>query len=232
VDERDWLTSADPSGMLAFLRASGKVRKRKLRLFACACCRRVWHLLADARSRHAVELAERSADGPVSDRELDAASAAAEEAFEDSLTGERGGDDPGPAAACAASYASNPGLDAENLTVVLDGACGASSFSVAREKAAQASLLRDLFGPLPFRPVAIAPGVLTWRDAVVVRLAQAAYDARQLPAGTLEPERLAVLADALEEAGCADEAILGHLREPGAIHLRGCFVIDLLLGKG
>jgi hypothetical protein len=65
----------------------------------------------------------------------------------------------------------------------------------------------------------------------VVRLAQAAYDARVLPAGTLEPERLAVLADALEEAGCADEALLGHLREPGASHVRGCFALDAILRR-
>jgi hypothetical protein len=64
----------------------------------------------------------------------------------------------------------------------------------------------------------------------VLALAQATYDGRTLPAGTLEPDRLAVLADALEDAGCTDAAILGHLRGPGP-HVRGCWALDLILGK-
>jgi hypothetical protein len=64
----------------------------------------------------------------------------------------------------------------------------------------------------------------------LVALAQAAYDQRELPAGTLDPTRLAVLADALEEAGCDQADLLSHLRDPGP-HVRGCWVIDLLLGK-
>jgi hypothetical protein len=63
-----------------------------------------------------------------------------------------------------------------------------------------------------------------------VALAQAAYDERVLPAGTLDTARLAVLADALEDAGCADADLLGHLRGPGP-HVRGCWAVDLLLGK-
>jgi hypothetical protein len=92
-----------------------------------------------------------------------------------------------------------------------------------------ASYLRDIFGN-PFRPVAILHALLTWNDALVVRLAQAAYDERQMPEGTLDPTRLAVLADALEEAGCDNADILGHLRGPGP-HTRGCWPLDLLLGK-
>jgi hypothetical protein len=88
-------------------------------------------------------------------------------------------------------------------------------------------ILRDIFGPLPFRPVALPP---TCQTPTVVALAQAAYDNRLLPAGTLEPARLAVLADALEEAGCDDADILTHLRQAG-VHVRGCWVTDLLLGK-
>ncbi|MCI0456355.1 MAG: hypothetical protein L0Z62_05185 [Gemmataceae bacterium] len=91
------------------------------------------------------------------------------------------------------------------------------------------SLLRDLFGN-PFRPVAVDPSWLTWYGGTVLRLAQATYHERHLPEGTLDSPRLAVLADALEEAGCTDADILGHLRGPGP-HVRGCWVIDLLLGK-
>jgi hypothetical protein len=64
----------------------------------------------------------------------------------------------------------------------------------------------------------------------VVALAQAAYDQRELPAGHLDRARLAILADALEEAGCTDQTILGHLRGPGP-HVRGCWAVDLILGK-
>jgi hypothetical protein len=93
----------------------------------------------------------------------------------------------------------------------------------------QAGVLRCVFGPLPFRPVSLDPAVLAWRDATVVHLARAAYD-EKLPAGTLDNGRLAVLADALEEAGCTDADILGHCRSGGE-HVRGCWVVDLLLGK-
>jgi hypothetical protein len=72
----------------------------------------------------------------------------------------------------------------------------------------EAALIRDIFKN-PYRSVPRAPAVLTWNDATVVRLAQAAYDERQLPEGTLDNGRLAVLADALEEAGCQDQGYPG-----------------------
>jgi hypothetical protein len=97
------------------------------------------------------------------------------------------------------------------------------------ESVTQSGLVREIFGN-PFLPVTISPTVLAWHDSTVVRLAQAAYDERHLPAGTLDNSRLAVLADALEEAGCTSEEILGHLRGPGP-HVRGCWPVDLCLGK-
>ncbi len=87
-------------------------------------------------------------------------------------------------------------------------------------------LLRELFGN-PFRPVALD---LTWRSPATLHLAQAAYDERDLPSGSLDPARLAVLADALESAGCDSAETLDHLRGPGP-HVRGCWALDLLLGK-
>jgi hypothetical protein len=98
----------------------------------------------------------------------------------------------------------------------------------AEERRVLRTFFLDIFGN-PFRPVIISPAVLAWNDAVVVRLAQAAYDERYLPSGTLDNGRLAVLADALEEAGCMDTDILGHLRGSGP-HIRGCWSVDLLLG--
>jgi hypothetical protein len=78
--------------------------------------------------------------------------------------------------------------------------------------------------------VPLDPSLRTWNDGLVVRLAQAAYEERSLPEGTLDNARLAVLADALEEAGCTDDGLLGHLRGPGP-HVRGCHAVDLLAGR-
>src|SRR5262249_46006194 len=99
--------------------------------------------------------------------------------------------------------------------------------TLARERAAQADLFRDLFGPRLLRPVCVAS---SWRTPVVVALACAAYEERGLPEGHLDATRLAVLADAAEEAGCTDGEFLAHLRGPGP-HARGCWPVDLLLGK-
>jgi len=92
---------------------------------------------------------------------------------------------------------------------------------------AQAAIVKEVFGN-PFRPIALKPA---WRTPTVTALATGTYNERVLPAGTLDPDRLAVLADALEDAGCDNEDILSHLRGPGP-HVRGCWVVDLLLGKG
>jgi hypothetical protein len=90
----------------------------------------------------------------------------------------------------------------------------------------QCQLLRCILGN-PFRPATVSPA---WRTPQVVDLAQAAYEQRELPAGTLDLARLAVLADALEDAGCDQADLLTHLRGPGP-HVRGCWAVDLILGK-
>jgi hypothetical protein len=89
--------------------------------------------------------------------------------------------------------------------------------------------LRDIFGN-PFRPVTLDPGWLAWRGGTVRELARVAYEDRRLPDGTLDPSRLAVLADAPKNASCTDANLLGHLRGPGP-HVRGCWALDLVLGR-
>jgi hypothetical protein len=84
------------------------------------------------------------------------------------------------------------------------------------------NFLRDLFGN-PFRPVSIDPTWLAWNGSTVRKLAQSLYEEYAF-------DRLAILADALEDAGCTDAGILEHCRGPGP-HVRGCWVLDLLLGK-
>jgi hypothetical protein len=250
VTEAEWLACADPLAMLLFLGGSGKASERKLRLFACACCRRVSHFLKDERSREAVEVGERYADGLVRADVLD-------EARENSC------DASGAAhrAAAAAGWSADVWV-ANAAAIAAYGVCGhwqnwisnarlvetpiwaaranagpevehvesdaARPEGIEKEQETQCQLLRDLFGPLPFRCVSLNP---TWHKPQVVALATSAYDNRDLPGGTLDPARLAVLADALEEASCADAELLGHLRGPGP-HVRGCWAVDLVLGKG
>jgi hypothetical protein len=84
------------------------------------------------------------------------------------------------------------------------------------------SLMHDIFGS-PYRSITANPAWLAWNDRTVPKLAQAIYNERAF-------DRLPILADALEEAGCADAALLDHSRGPGP-HVRGCWVVDLLLGK-
>jgi hypothetical protein len=91
--------------------------------------------------------------------------------------------------------------------------------------------LRDIFGPLPFRALAsLDAKVLTWNAGTVEKLAQAIYERRSSPDGTLDQQHLAVLADALEEAGCTDSPILLHCRGQGP-HVRGCWALDVILNK-
>jgi hypothetical protein len=90
------------------------------------------------------------------------------------------------------------------------------------ETVVQAILARDVFGN-PFRSASFDSGWLTWNEGSVPKLAKTIYDDRRF-------DLMPILADALEEAGCDDATILDHCRGPGP-HVRGCWVVDLLLGK-
>jgi hypothetical protein len=92
------------------------------------------------------------------------------------------------------------------------------------EKEAQCRILRDVFHHQPRRPT-----FRQWRVPEVLTLAQAIYS-RQGPTGALEGDALLVLSDAVEEAGCTDADLLAHLRSLGQ-HVRGCWALDLVLGK-
>ncbi|HKB41479.1 MAG TPA: hypothetical protein VKD72_33945 [Gemmataceae bacterium] len=137
-------------------------------------------------------------------------------------------------AACAAAFASMDDLG--NVPSVAYYACHAkvqaaspvgadrSAGGIAtRDEAERAALVRDIFGLLPFRPVTIPQSSLVWNDGTVVTLAKAIYQDRAI-------DCLPILADALEEAGCDNADILAHCRQPRE-HGRGCWVVDLLLGK-
>jgi hypothetical protein len=330
MTESEWLACDDPVKMLALRGRGGPslaergrfdFSDRKLRLFACACCRQVWDGMAcpercsvlpnppvgykgkylrwregdgwnicgncrgsgriggltDERSRRAVEVAERYADGLVTEEdciEIDGASEEDADTFDFGSAAYE--------AAWLASWTVHVNVGRNFVDNVLD-----HSKAAGLSPTVQAALLRDVFGnpfwptthpcPAPncsrivpgrlktnhhwkcqecagkgFRP-GPSPSWLTWNDGTAHKLAQAIYDERAF-------DRLPLLADALEEAGCADAAILGHCRgkEPcwncfdgperrdgdeckeqcnntgwmdAGPHARGCWVLDLLLGK-
>jgi hypothetical protein len=244
MTEAKWLACTDPQRLLDFLR--DKASARKLRLFAVACCRRVSHRIRQPVGRQAVEVAEKFADGLARKRELKAAQLAAAQAAD--FPAKRQAFQVS-AAAWAAAYAAD--ADAFAAAEEASGAAREASLSRAelqcrsrmkvtwppdpeqvraraeavwgRESRAQCALLREIFGPLPFREIHLPPSWLKWNSCTIPKLARSIYE------GGVFGD-LPVLADALEEAGCTDEGVLTHWREGGG-HARGCWVLDLLLGK-
>jgi hypothetical protein len=183
---------------------SPKMNARKLRLFACGCVRRVWSLLRNEKSRRLVEQAERYADGEVSRRELWAARAAAPG---------RDGDPAGnwaarAAVACAMAAAPEAAQSASTLIVN-------ARHTEIKEWEAQADLIRELLGN-PFHPVAITAPL----PETISQLAQSLYDGADCAFA---------LHDALLEEG--QSQIAEHFEPKGKWHPKGCWALDLILGK-
>jgi hypothetical protein len=259
--EQEWMNATDPRPMLDFLRQDRRLTERKARLFAVACCRRIFHLLDDkSSSRKAMEFAESLADGLATTKEL-----------RGRAWGKSGGAwpvalySPWAAAVTSAEYgagiAAQAAVAADKETAarwqtafeqawrngsrpteaqavadaaVSDNAGWLTTRDNARkqEERGQSAILLCMFGPLPFRhPPPIPASVFAWNGRCVMKLATAIYEERALSSGTLDNGQLAVLADALEEAGWGNEEILYHLRQQGAVHVCGCWVVDLLLKK-
>jgi hypothetical protein len=214
VTEADWLACDDPRPMLEFLR--DKASDRKLRLFACAYCRAVrgsQHMLPGT----AVAVAERYADGLAREEDL------ASERRGTPFPNEYSEWVVGPSAYDGAWQAVDWLAGARDLMRIDPDALRHLPIPLDDVVKRSVLLLRDNFGPLPFRPVRIDPAWLTWNGGTVPRMAQAIYQERAF-------DRLAVLADALEDAGCSAPDLLSHLRGPGP-HVRGCWVLDALLGR-
>jgi len=203
MTEAEWRGTTNVAGMLAFLQ--GKASDRKFRLFAVACSRGALGRWADEPGQlwdGTLEVAERYADGAATEPEREGT---AEVTFIESA------DDPGstphvfhalgPDAYFAATMASEYAGQIE----------GGSDL--------QPAMLRDIFGD-PFGPVPADP---RWLTSAAVTLARSMYDSRDFAP-------MPVLADALEEAGCDNPDVLAHCRGPGP-HVRGCWVVDLILGK-
>jgi len=183
--------------------------------------------LFDERSRRAVDVAERFADDCAGEDERHCAAADASRARS------RDWNDYALSAAYDRVGLNSPANhpDAE-WGMVMEVVMGVENVILQRsaltsldnarsaERGYQSRLLRDIFGQLPFRPVTCNRA---WRTATVTSLAQAIYEERAF-------DRMPIMADALEDAGCADADVLGHCRGDGE-HVRGCWVVDLVLGK-
>jgi hypothetical protein len=209
MTEAEWFAAKDPDPMLEFLRDSGKLSERKARLFAVACCRRVWHLLPDQRSRRAIEAAELYADGVI-DYETFKKACAGPNQPRSVVT-----DLQWPEAWRVADFVCSH-------TVLMASDASGQETAWAEEQEAHSGLVRELFGN-PFRPVSVRPSCLRANKGRVRKLVQKAYHERAF-------DRLPDLAQALEAAGCSDAQLLGHLRSAGP-HWRGCFAVDAVLGR-
>ena len=246
MTEAEWLAGTDPQPMIEFLRRGAS--DRKVRLFAVACCRRVWASLEHEEFREAVRKAELFADGLVDRDEMDQAHGKALAIF-----GKLRSKDNGPGGALTASaFPAPPKSVMERIADALDdpwwedeldkGDALGPAFVTARhaaraaadlegekhvfespvaiaEQHEQAALVQCLFGN-PFRP---PPGRGAWLTPAISALADAIYAQHAF-------DRMPQLGDALEAAGCADSGLIVHCRS-GRVHARGCWVVDLLLGK-
>jgi hypothetical protein len=237
MTEAEWLTGTRPEPFARFLRTGRNVSDRKLRLIACGCCRLVWDALIHRHSREAVRVGELFADWLATADELGSAAwraeaavfaldgklerhrreqkglregwlaeeDAVEEGFVTGWSGEPVSLDRARSAARAAEkVAGSPG----------------SFLGEADRSLVSVPVIRDIVGN-SFRPVTVDP---RWLTSDVVALAGGIYDERAF-------DRLPILADALQDAGCDNADILDHCRDPHLTHVRGCWVVDLLLGK-
>ena len=246
MTEQEWLACTDPVSLLDHLdRPQGD---RKLFLFALACCRAIWPLLPQAEMRHGVEVAERFAEGKATADDLDAADWRLEGALYGGVGYYANRPEVKPPQEMARWVEDLQALPTEQLVamawgghedlptdflgllkdaghfadhVLVMNSCEPHSPTLAwYSRFLNPLLLRDIFGN-PFRPVTTVNPA--WRTATVVSLAQAIYEKRAF-------ERLPILGDALEDAGCDDADLLAHCRGSGP-HVRGCWALVLLLQK-
>jgi len=228
--ERDWLEAKSPIHLIARVGRLGiarsKAGQRGLRLLACALCRYGWDLL-DAAARASVEMAERYADDRATEKEL----ARAHQAARVRITRKLGARLPNPH---GSSY-STGGSDAlrlaravywttsrRNVREIADNVCADVSAVCRLASAVCVSLIRCLLGN-PYRRIAIPRAVLTWNGGTVIKLARAINEERRF-------QDMGILADALEDAGYDDVAVLAHCRGRGP-HAHGCHVLDAVIDR-
>src|SRR5262249_28221863 len=188
---------------------------------------RIWHLLDDI-CRDAVVVAERFADGSVTVVELTAAQASARARAEELLAGPRGDDGAWACnALCSSKAGAGSGDGAINAAIIVaravrwaDPQTAGGTDQEEAERAAQCEVVRDIFGN-PFRRITARAA---WLSSTLTALACQMYESRDF-------SPMPILADALQDTGCDNPDILDHCRDTSATHVRGCWVVDLVLGK-
>jgi hypothetical protein len=211
MTEAEWHVCADPEATLSACLQRGTVRKA--RLLAVACCYRLVSylpLIAGTERDDLLNALCDRADQPIPDNWTDAIC--------DDYDFVRTFDGVDGFGEIVDSYMM---ITAGGLAGGLKHAKYAAEGNGAQDESSpQAALIRCLFGN-PFRPVAFSP---EWRTDTAVALACQMYESREFGA-------MPILADALQDAGCEDEQILLHCRDTNTTHVRGCWVVDLVLGK-
>jgi hypothetical protein len=214
MTEHEWLHCTNPAALLMHVRTVGN--ERKLRLFGCGCGRSVWEMFIDQRSREAIEVSERFADGNAAESELDAAISVSSHAS-DELENNCLSSLPKEELQLAERYWNAAELAwkaAVGTFEIFETAQIALGFSVN-----VITIIRCVFGN-PFRPVIFDR---RWLTSTVVNLATAIYAERAF-------DRMPILADALQDAGCDDAEILTHCQGE-TVHVKGCWALDLFLAK-
>jgi hypothetical protein len=206
MTEAEWLACNEPEAMLSFCQHNAR-SARKSRLFAVACCRLIWDTLNE-RDQHAVDVSERYADGQASEEEFRAIM----------FFSLRGYLDPKGWVVAAARSA---GGWLHERSLIEHFANLNSPTSIAAGLDVAVGLIRDIFGN-PFRPLTFSP---SWRTDTALSLTRQMYESRDFSA-------MPILADALQDAGCDSDDVLSHCRALEQAHVRGCWVADLVLGKG
>lgn len=249
ISEQSWLTGNEPQQLLKLLNAPGvSISDRKLRLFSCACCRQVWHTLSDPRNRKAVEQLETFADNLHDWSLLTSARSTLKNVLREkadtrdmgfSTLSKATWDEAQRAARLSSINAVFAVIQYANETLKQQIQSGTWPESVAGMSANdmahkiektmmnvettaitdQVNRLRDIMGN-PFRKISFPKH---WKTSTVRNLALSIYENRT-------PEDMPILGDALEEAGCDEEHILAHCYGDH-VHVLGCWVVDLILGK-
>ncbi len=227
MTEAGWMRCTDPVAMVQHV--GGRLSERKMRLVVVGHCRRNPVSIRES-GKVAVDVAERFADGLATPTELQQArwKADMEAVYQDMLHQQLQAESSNPGLSMAQAEWLDQDLESQSWQLGAAMMAHMSTLSrwgnedIALLAQTGCHLIRDVVGN-PFRRAVIDPAWLSWNDGTIRKLAQTIYDARAF-------DRLPLLADALEDAGCTDADILGHCRGGGE-HVRGCWVIDALLGK-
>jgi hypothetical protein len=222
LTEEKWLAHIDAIRLLRHLQRRHRIGKRKagcrkVRLFACAVCRQLlWDVPLPPLFHSIVETAERYAEHEIKIATLTAKDRPASQLVPRPYSGAR---------AYAANAMRNTAYSSDMSAAYGVAFNAVEALKKNKDRHAKrkvSNVLREIFGN-PFHAPAIDDDLLCWKFATLPTIARVIYDERRFA-------DLPVLADALEEAGCTDAEVLRHCREPGE-HVRGCWVLDLLLGK-